>query len=176
MGLPLVISDYRERKILKRYKVTPISPIMLLAVQFSIYVIYALVSLISLFLISVLFFDLNIKGSILLFLGGYFIVMLSIFSIGIMVGGISKNSKQAGVIASLLYFGMIIFSGTTLPYESMPELMQKVADFLPVTQGIKLLKNVVVGNSTNEILVPLAIMIVIFITCSYISIEKFKWE
>ena len=32
MGLPLVISDYRSRKILKRYQVTPVSPAMLLFV------------------------------------------------------------------------------------------------------------------------------------------------
>jgi ABC-2 type transport system permease protein len=32
MGLPLLISDYRQKKILKRYKVTPTSPAFLLAV------------------------------------------------------------------------------------------------------------------------------------------------
>lgn len=32
MGLPLVISDYRNRKILKRFKVTPVSLVMILAV------------------------------------------------------------------------------------------------------------------------------------------------
>lgn len=30
MGLPLVVSEYRERKILKRFKVTPVSPLILL--------------------------------------------------------------------------------------------------------------------------------------------------
>ena len=30
MGLPLVVAGYRERKILKRFRVTPISPVMLL--------------------------------------------------------------------------------------------------------------------------------------------------
>ena len=52
MGLPLVVAEYRERKILKRFQVTPISLIMLLAVEFLIYVLYALVSLITLLLIS----------------------------------------------------------------------------------------------------------------------------
>ena len=33
MGLPLVISDYRHKKILKRFQVTPVSPGLLLAVQ-----------------------------------------------------------------------------------------------------------------------------------------------
>ena len=30
MGLPLVISDYRGKNILKRYKVTPVSPAMIM--------------------------------------------------------------------------------------------------------------------------------------------------
>ncbi|MGN0677359.1 MAG: ABC transporter permease, partial [Ruminococcus sp.] len=40
MGLPLVIAEYRERKILKRFQVTPVSPLKLLFVEFSIYVVY----------------------------------------------------------------------------------------------------------------------------------------
>ena len=40
MGLPLVVSEYRERKILKRFQVTPISPAKLLLVVFLIYIIY----------------------------------------------------------------------------------------------------------------------------------------
>ena len=41
MGLPLVVSEYRERKILKRFQVTPVSPTKLLAVEFVIYMIYS---------------------------------------------------------------------------------------------------------------------------------------
>ena len=40
MGLPLVVSDYRSKKILKRYKVTPVSPVMILFVQVVIYTLY----------------------------------------------------------------------------------------------------------------------------------------
>ena len=45
MGLPLLISDYRQKKILKRYKVTPTSPAFLLTVWVTIYAIYSLLSL-----------------------------------------------------------------------------------------------------------------------------------
>lgn len=44
-----------------------------------------------------------------------------------MVGGIAPNIKITSVIASVLYFPMLIFSGTTLPYEVMPAALQKVA-------------------------------------------------
>ena len=48
MGLPLVVAEYRERKILKRFQVTPVNPVMLLAVEFTIYVIYAALSMLTL--------------------------------------------------------------------------------------------------------------------------------
>ena len=56
MGLPLVVSDYRSKHILKRFKVTPIDPIVILLVQVVIYALYSLVSMSSLFLVAKLFF------------------------------------------------------------------------------------------------------------------------
>ena len=44
MGLPLVVSNYRHRTILKRYFVTPVSVHTILAVQVAIYTVYALIS------------------------------------------------------------------------------------------------------------------------------------
>ena len=61
-------------------------------------------------------------------------MMVSMFSIGMLVGGIAPNTKTAGVIASILYFPMLIFSGATLPYEIMPAALQKVAGIMPLTQ------------------------------------------
>ena len=69
MGLPLVVSEYRERKILKRFKVTPVNPVKLLVVEFTIYVIYCVVSMLTLFLFAMLFWKIKIHGSLLLFLG-----------------------------------------------------------------------------------------------------------
>ena len=69
MGLPLVISDYRHKKILKRFQVTPVSPGLLLAVQVCIYAIYALVSLLLLYAVGALFFGLRLRGSWGQFLG-----------------------------------------------------------------------------------------------------------
>ena len=176
MGLPLVISDYRNRKILKRFKVTPISPTMILAVQVTIYAIYSIVSLILIYAVSALFFGFHMKGSPIDFLSGYLLVMLSIFSIGMMVGGISPNSQTASVIASLLYFPMLIFSGATLPYEVMPKGLQKVSDVLPLTQGIKILKAASLGSPLERVFTPVIVMTVIAAVCIGISIRFFKWE
>jgi ABC-2 type transport system permease protein len=176
MGLPLVVSDYRHKKILKRLKVTPVSPALILAVQVIIYMLYAIASLVLVYATAAIFFEYHFNGSLLQFLGAYFLVMLSMFSIGMMVGGIASNIKTASIIASLLYFPMLIFSGATLPYEIMPSSLQKAADILPLTQGIKLLKATSLNQPLDSISPAVIIMIVLAIICISISIRFFKWE
>lgn len=176
MGLPLVVSDYRSRKILKRFKVTPIDPALILAVQAFIYALYSIASLILVYATGAVFFGYELKGSWLLFLGAYLLVMLSMFSIGLLVGGISPDTKIAGAAASLLYFPMLIFSGATLPYEVMPAVFQKAADLLPLTHGIKLLKAASLGQPMDNVFIPVMVMIGIAVICISISLRFFKWE
>lgn len=176
MGLPLVVSEYRNKKILKRYKVTPISPALILFVQVAIYTLYAVASLVLLYIAATLFFGYQFHGSLLTFFGGYLLVIVSMFSIGMMVGGIAPNTKMAGAIASILYFPMLILSGATLPYEVMPSALQKMANILPLTQGIKLLKSASLGLQSDNMFVPLLIMTMIAIVFIGISLKFFRWE
>ncbi len=176
MGLPILVSDYRERKILKRFQVTPISPAMILAVQVTIYAMYSACSLLILWIIAKLFFGFVMHGSWLAFIGGWLMVLVSMLSIGMMVGGIAKNSKRAGIIASLLYFPMLIFSGATLPYEIMPKPLQIFSNILPMTQGIKLLKAASLGLPMDSVLLPIIAIIILAIICIGVSLKAFKWE
>lgn len=176
MGLPLVVSDYRGRRILKRYQVTPVSPAMILSVQVAIYTLYAVLSLLSLYVAATLLFGFRFHGNFIRFLGGYLLVITSMFSIGMAVGGVAPNTKIAGVIASALYFPMLIFSGATLPYEVMPPVLQKFADILPLTQGIKLLKAASLGLPAGNMAVPAAVMAGIAVVSTGVSLKFFKWE
>ena len=176
MGLPLVVSEYREKKILKRFKVTPVSPLMLLGVEFTIYVLYCLVSLITIITAAMLFWKVRIGGPLLLFLGSWLLTMVSTLSIGMMVGGIAPNTKIASVIASLLYFPMLVFSGATLPFEVMPSIMQKIVSVFPLTQGISLMKATFLGLSTGKVLVPILIMLGVIIVTAGVAVKFFRWE
>ncbi len=176
MGLPLVISDYRQKKILKRFQITPSSPSLLLAVQVAIYSIYSFIALVLVYLVAALFFGVQLQGALLPFLGSFVLVMLSMFSIGMLVGGLSPNMKTANILASVLYFPMLIFSGATLPYDVMPASLQRIADVMPLTQGIKLLKATSLGLPVEGVLFPLAVMAIIVVVCCGISIRFFKWE
>ena len=176
MGLPLVVAEYRERKILKRFQVTPVSPVMLLAVEFTIYVIYAVFSMMTLLPVAKLFWNVTIHGSWLAFLGSWMLTMVSTLSIGMMVGGIAKNEKTASVIACVLYFPILIFSGATLPFEVMPEMMQKIIRVFPMTQGIQLMKETSLGLPAGSVWLPITVMGTVTVLCTGIAVICFKWE
>lgn len=176
MGLPLAVADCRERKVLKRFRVTPVSPAFILGVELAMYMVYCLVSLVSLAAVTSLFWKVRLHGSLAAFLGSWLLTMVSTLSIGMLVGGIAKNSKQAGVIASLLYFPMLIFSGTTLPVEVMPQAIQKLVSLFPLTQGISLMKNTFLGISQGNVLLPIGVMLAVTAVCTGLAIRFFRWE
>lgn len=176
MGLPLVVSNYRYRKILKRYFVTPVSARMILAVQVAVYSVYAVVSAVLVFIVAMLFFGFSFTGSWPAFVGSYVLVLAAMLALGMMVGGLAPNEKIAGVLASVLYFPMLLLSGTTLPYEVMPTTLQRVADVLPLTQGVKLLKATSLGLPMDQAIIPVVVMAVWAVVCTAVAVRFFKWE
>jgi ABC-2 type transport system permease protein len=176
MGLPLTLSDYRNKKVLKRLKVTPVSPAKLLFAQVLVNFLYSAVSLLTVYLISALVFGLKIHGSPVSFIGAYLLTLVCMYSIGMMIAAVSPNIKTANLLCSVFYFPMLIFSGATLPYEVMPRAMQKAVDLLPLTQGIKLLKGASLGLQTENVLIPVVVMAAITLVCTGLSVKFFKWE
>ena len=57
---------------------------------------------------------------------------------GLIVASLSPSEKGTGAINSAIFFPMFFLSGATVPYEILPTGLQKVADVMPLTQGIKI--------------------------------------
>ena len=175
MGLPMAVSGLREMKILKRLRVTPVSPVFLLGVELSMYIVYCIVSLATLSVAAALW-GVRLHGSLLAFLGSWVLTMLSTLSVGMLVGGVAKDTGQASVMASILYFPMLIFSGTTLPIEVMPKAMQKIVSVFPLTQGLTMMKNTFLGISAGSVLLPIGVMLGVAALCTILAVRFFRWE
>ena len=139
------------------------------------YIVYCIVSLATLSVVALLW-GVRLHGSLLAFLGSWALTMLSTLSVGILVGGIAKDTKQSSVIASILYFPMLIFSGTTLPIEVMPTAMQKIVSVFPLTQGLTMMKNTFLGISTGNDLLPIGVMVGVAALCTILAVRFFRWE
>ena len=88
----------------------------------------------------------------------------------------ANGAGKSSVIASILYFPMLVFSGTTLPIEVMPRAMQRIVSIFPLTQGLTMMKDSFLGSSTGSVMLPICVMAGLTALCTILAIRFFRWE
>ncbi|MDF2700350.1 MAG: hypothetical protein K0Q49_1908 [Haloplasmataceae bacterium] len=176
MSLPLTLAQYRERKILKRFMATPTKPIEILLSQFIVNILLTILGLVLLIVVGKIVFDLHFFGNFFEAIFTFFIILLSIFSIGLLIAGVSKNAKMATAIAYIVYFPMLFLSGATMPLQMMPQSIVNISKALPMTYGVTLFKGIWLGDHLIDY--PLEIIILFSITLVFggLAVKFFKWE
>ena len=175
MSIPITIVNYRSQGVLKRMYCSPCSPARLLLCDTIASGIMAIISTLILTLIAIIFFGYTMTGNVMIYLGLWFLTMISMFSIGLTVASLCRTTKSMNIVTSLLYFPMLLFSGATIPAEIFPKGLRFFADILPLGVGINLLKSASIGQYENIIL-PIIILSTITAICTFIAVKFFKWE
>lgn len=176
MGLPLTLANYRDKKILKHFFVTPVSPMLLLFVQVCLCIFISLLSAGIVSTCSVIVFGYHMEGHIFLFIVAFVLVLVSMYSIGMVIASLCPNVKIANVVCTFVYFPMLFLSGATIPYEIFPKVVQNIAHVLPLTHGVKLLKNVSLGIYNDQMIYSVIFLLVVTVIGCIISIKMFRWE
>ena len=60
--------------------------------------------------------------------------------------------------------------------ELFPSFLQNIANILPLTHGIKLLKDISMGVSSEHMFFSIGILVAFTIVGCVISVVSFKWE
>ena len=123
-----------------------------------------------------LFFNYEMKGSMVGFIFGYLLVMASMYGFGMLIASVCTSVKKANLVCTIVYFPMLFLSGATIPFSILPKGVQYVSNILPLTQGIKLLKGFALGLENTSIITPLIVLSISTIITVLLSIKLFKWE
>lgn len=177
MGPVNVFPELKKMGILRRLSTTPLRVwqyfLSTMIGQASI----GLLSIFVMFVTAIAFFNLKVPGN-WLELGLFLLVsIIMILGIGLAIGGWAKNERQAAPLSNIVTFPMMFLSGTFFPRFLMPEWLQNLSSFLPLTpviDGIRLIANE--GKHFVDILPQIGMigawMIVIYI----IAFRVFRWE
>jgi ABC-2 type transport system permease protein len=176
MGIPLTLSNYRHAKILKRYRMTPVSPALLLLAVSAVQALFAVASGAAVFLIARFVFGADIAGSPLRYVLTFAFVLVSIFGVGYLIASVAPDVKTANAACSAVYFPMLFLSGATVPYEILPKGVRLFAEIFPLTQGIKLLKGAVLGTDPAADLVRVGVLAAVAAVSYAVSVLTFRWE
>ncbi|WP_430885004.1 ABC transporter permease [Fusibacter sp. JL216-2] len=176
MGVPLTISGYREKKLLRRFQVSPTSPALLMGVQTLSNFTIAVLSTGVVFLVARMVFAYKMIGSLGDFIGAYVIVGASIYSLGSFIGSVSNSVKTTNLLCTLVYFPMFFLSGATVPYEILPRGLQMFSSIMPLTMGIKLLKGVSLGEPIVNFRLEVIILLGLAILFTVASMKTFRYD
>jgi len=176
MSLPLTIADYRDRKILKRLMASPVHPSQLLMSQLIVNLLMTMVGIFLLIFLGVVLYNVKFMGSLLPMLLAFLLTTLSIFSIGLLIAGLMPNGKAVNLVSYLIYFPMLFLSGATFPMQMLPDSVQTVAKFLPLTYGVRLMQGVWLGNDLSGYGLEIIVLVGILVVCSSLALSLFKWE
>lgn len=174
MSIPITVVEFRSRGILRRIYCSPCSPARLLACDTICSGVTAALSTLILTVAAVVF-GYRMSGNVLVYTAVWLLIMLSMFSIGLMVASLCRTTRSMNIATSLLYFPMLLFSGATIPAEVFPAGVSAVVKWLPLGIGIDLLKKVSVG-CYNGITIPAIVLTAIAVICGAVAVKTFRWE
>jgi ABC-2 type transport system permease protein len=103
--------------------------------------------------------------------------ILTIFGIGLAIGGWAKNENQAAPLANIVVFPMLFLSGTFFPRYAMPEWLQHITAFLPLTpiiDGIRMIATE--GKHLTDIGPQIGLTALWAVIIYAIAFRVFRWE
>ena len=103
--------------------------------------------------------------------------IILILGIGLAIGGWAKNERQAAPLSNIVTFPMMFLSGTFFPRFLMPEWLQNVSGFLPLTPVIDGIRYIVTeGYHLSQLMPQLGMMAVWTVVIYVIAFRVFRWE
>jgi ABC-2 type transport system permease protein len=176
MALTVTMSNYRENGILRRLQTTPLSPLVVMASQIAVIFCMTALGTILLVIAARLVYHVQFAGNPLSVFAGFTFGCLSFFGIGFILAGIMPTARTAQIIAMVLVYPMLIFSGAAWPRELMPTSIEKVSTFVPLTYVVDLLKGLWLGDSWGMHITDIIVLAVMLVVGVAISVRLFRWE
>lgn len=141
-----IISFVRERTngTLDRLYVSPMEPTDIIAGYSLTFTLIAIFQSIEIVAIGVLFFDIQIVGSIALVLLVIVLYAIGLLGLGFLLSTIAKNEFQAVQFIPLVFIPSIILAGVIWPIESMPPVIRPASFVIPLTYAASALRSIMI--------------------------------
>lgn len=147
MSLPLTLSDYKEKKIYKRFDATPAGKINIMLAQVFVNFIMTLIGIFILLAAGKLLYNIQIKGTFLSVCISLLFSVTAMFSMGFLFTAVGQDLRSTNLLCYLFYFIMLFLSGATIPDMLFPETMKKIANIMPMTHAVDLMQGIFAGDS-----------------------------
>lgn len=156
--------------------VSPVKPFWIVLSKLVPYLMLSLINYVSILLLSHYVMDVPIRGSITLLTLVSFVFIGASLGLGLLVSVISKTQQTAMLLCGMgLTMPTMLLSGIIFPVESMPGVLQAVADVIPAKWYVSIVKKIMIeGVGFSGIAFDFTILCLITVFLLTVSTKKFK--
>jgi len=172
-----VFPELKKMGILRRLSTTPLRVWQYFVSTMIGQAIIGVVAIAIMFAVATAVFHLQVVGNWLELIIFIIFSIMMILGIGLALGGWAKNERQVAPLANIIVFPMMFLSGTFFPRFLMPEWLQSVSAFLPLTpviDGIRLI--ITEGAHFIDILPQIGLIAAWMVVIYIIAFKVFRWE
>jgi ABC-2 type transport system permease protein len=172
------MSVVREREMgtMEQLMVSPLRPVELMLGKTIPFAVISVVDMLLVTVVGVFWFQVPIKGSLLVLFTGTSLYLLSVLGIGLFISTFARTQQQALMATILFYMPNILLSGFVFPIKNMPELFQYLTYGIPLRYFLVIIRGVFLKGVGVGILWPqmaaLLLIGTVVITLSAIRFRK----
>jgi ABC-2 type transport system permease protein len=162
----------RERGNMEMLIATPVSPWELTVGKVLPFVGIGLVQVTVVLLLGRWVFGVPVRGSLLDVYAAALIFIVASLSLGILISTLARSQFQAMQMTFFVFLPQILLSGFIFPYAGMPKAAQWLAEILPMTHFVRLIRAIMVRGASlwefpNDILALVAIGAVMLVASTH---------
>jgi ABC-2 type transport system permease protein len=147
-GLAIVIVLRRENGILKRLRATPLPPGTYLASVIASTVLVFTVEAAALIVLARLMFHVPLPDQWLSLVLAVLLGALAFAALGIALSGYIRSGEGSSAVVNAVYLPMAFLAGAFWTPHAYPRFLEVIAEILPLTYFIRLMRDVVLRDET----------------------------
>jgi len=169
--------ELKKMGILRRLHTTPLRVWQYFLSAMMSNAVAGLLSIAVMFIVALLVFHLKVVGNLLELTAFLAFGIILVLGIGLALGGWAKNERQAAPLGNIIVFPMMFLTGIFFPRFLMPEWLQHITTFMPLTPVIDGARMILAeGKSLLDLGPQLGIMAIWLVIIYAIAFRVFRWE
>ena len=133
----------RERGNLEMLITTPVRPIELMIAKILPYIAVGFIQVAIILGLGHIIFDVPLNGSVLQVALGTLVFICASLTLGLLISTLANTQLQAMQLTVFVLLPSILLSGFMFPYEAMPVAAQWIAEVLPATHFMRMIRGIV---------------------------------
>lgn len=171
------MSVVREKEMgtMEQIVVTPVTPAEFILGKTMPSIVLGFVNMIFITLISVFWFDIPVRGSIVtLFAANGFFLMTTI-GVGLLISTVSDTQQQAMMSTFFFYFPAVLLSGFMFPIANMPAIVQYFTYLNPLRYFLVIIRGIFLKGVGVPVLWPqILTLLVLGILVLALAVKRFR--